>query len=177
MAAYRVKVLALDTSTRVGWAYFESSATAPLCGTFKLPKIDPADYAGRALPLFAWVQTMANLHKPDLIGFESPFIPFGNTTLGTTGHTVRLQIALATAVEMAARSKSIDCLEATTQQCKKALLGFGRMPKIWTKEQKDAWDWKKEMVKAAQARGWSCADDHQADAVGVALVAYEHFVA
>jgi hypothetical protein len=175
-------VLTFDTSTRVGWFVGTSPSEPPIrFATFKLPKTyDPDDYGKRAYPLFRQVHHLIEAYQPDVIGFESPFIPMkpkkkryattGGDKLGddftTTQHVLRLQIALATAIEIAVEQnndfsdrKRIRCVEVATSSAKLALAGSARLE-----------DKKLDMVRAAWARGWEVSDDHQADAGGVFLV-------
>ena len=122
-----------------------------------------------------WLEGMITKYQPELIAFESPFIPmgpakdkdvFGKATFVTTAQTLRLQITLAAVIETTATKHGIACREVTTQSAKKELVGFGRAPAGDKK-----WDWGREMVIAATNRGWKVADDHQADAAAVAHVA------
>lgn len=78
----------------------------------------------------------------------------------TTQQTLRLQISLAAEIETTAKEFKIECVEVATNSAKKALTGNGRAEK-------------RDMVVAATQRGWAVADDHQADAAAVALVAME----
>lgn len=176
------KVLGLDLSSRTGWALFRDKDSAPRLGTLRLPKpYNPEDYGARCWPLMEWVQGMVDGHAPDIVAYESPFIPMrptkaddeaGKANFTTTQHALRLQISLAATIETAvarenARRKEareptrVRCLEVATSSAKLALAGSARLA-----------DKKRDMVRAAWARGWETADDHQADAIGVALVVY-----
>lgn len=165
-----MRLLGLDLSTRVGWAVFAHASAVPKLGTFALPKTYiPEDYAGRTLPLRFWLREMIAIHKPDIVAFESPFIPMGRPSdkeggFTTTQHALRLQIALATEVETTAKECAVGQIrEVATSSAKRALAGTARLG-----------DRKKQaMVIAAVERGWPCADDHQADAGAVGLVVYE----
>ena len=162
--------LFLDTSTHTGWALFERRAAFRACGTFRLPRAGPEDYAGRTWPLFQWLDRQIDHLKPAIIGFESPFIPFGNAEIGTTGQTLRLQIALASTVEMVAKKHGVRCMEASTQSCKKAMIGTSRVPKEINRKD---WDWKAKMLEAVRRQGWTVTDHHQADACAVGAVIYD----
>lgn len=163
-----MRLLGLDLSTRVGWAVFAHAGAIPKLGTFVLPKtFIPEDYAGRTLPLRFWLREMIAVHRPDVIAFESPFIPMGQPTGGgftTTQHALRLQISLASEVETTAKECAVGQIrEVATSSAKVALAGTSRLG-----------DRKKQaMVIAAIERGWPCADDHQADAGAVGLVVYD----
>lgn len=161
------KLWALDLSTRAGHALFKrADDPAPKFGTFKLPKAGPDDIAGRTLPLRFFLREMIALYRPDVLAFESPLILMGSKNdlaMMTTAQTMRLQISLAGEVETTAKECAVPrVLEVATSSAKVALAGTARLGK----------DKKKAMLFAAIERGWAVADDHQADAGAVALVAY-----
>lgn len=173
-------VLGLDLSTRTGWAYFSSPDAKPICGTHRLPKVfNPDDYGTRTWDLMQWLDQFID-DRPgiSLIVLESPFIPMGpakdkdthspdqKPTFVTTAQTIRLQISLASTIETVAKSHDIRCMEVATASGKLMLTGLGRAPSGVKN-----WDWGREMVIAATRRGFPVADDHQADACAVALVA------
>lgn len=167
-------LLALDLSTRTGWAWFTGPDAVPVCGTERLPKaFDPEDYAARTWPLMQWLDRFIEDHPSiEIIAFESPFIPMGQQkdkdthspdakpTFVTTAQTLRLQISLASTIETVAKANDLRCFEVATQSAKLALTGRGRGVE------------KTEMIIAATRRGWRVADDHQADACAVALVVH-----
>jgi hypothetical protein len=175
-------LLGLDLSTRAGAAWWPSPAQKPKCWTWKLPKShDPADYAARTWPLMELIEDFIGIQAAarapvESIAFESPFIPMaplkpreGEDAFTTTMHTLRLQIALATTIETVAKKYKIRCVEVSTQTAKKRLVGFGRAP-----QGQPNFDWKKTMLMAATRAGYSIADDNQADAIAVSLVAFQH---
>ncbi len=175
-----MRVLGLDLSTRTGWAWFTSPDAKPVCATERLPKVlDPEDFGTRTFALLQWLDRFIADHDPvEVIAFESPFIPMGpqkdkdlhgpdaKPTFTTTAQTIRLQISLASTIETVAKCHDIRCLEVVTASAKKFLTGFGRAPRDVAN-----WDWGREMQMAATRRGFPVADDHQADACAVALVA------
>lgn len=160
--------LFLDLSTRVGWAAFKDAADpAPKFGTERLPKAyDPDDIAARTLPLRKWLRLMIDSIGPDVLGFESPLILMAGKdelAMMTTAQTLRLQVSLAAEVETTAKECGVQhILEIATSSAKVALAGTARLGK----------EKKRAMLVAAVNRGWNVADDHQADAGAVALVAY-----
>ncbi len=169
-------LLSIDISTHTGWAYWRDTSKPPVCGTERLPKVhDQEDYGTRTWALMQWLdQFIEDYGTPDAIALESPFIPMGmnngkSATFNTTAQTIRLQISLASTIELVAKSHMIRCLEVATQSAKVALIGFGHRPK-----DKPKWDWKKEMLIAATRAGYRVANDHEADAIAVGNVAAEH---
>lgn len=161
--------LGLDISTYTGWALFAGDDALPVCGTYRLPKCAPADYGTRGLALGRWLKTHVGLHLPNLIAFESPLVmmPGGQGKSFTTAHVIRLQIALATVIEVTARGLGVPCVEVATASAKKTMVGYGRKPKDAPAD----FDWGKIMMDAAKRRGWPVEDHHQADACAVVMCA------
>jgi Holliday junction resolvasome RuvABC endonuclease subunit len=166
------RVLGLDLSTHTGWCFFEAQSATPKFGTYRLPKTYlPEDYGTRCWALMQWLDVvMIPQYRPEIIALEAPFLPLGNEAkdpdpkkrFKTSAMALRLQISLAAIIETVAKKHKIRCLEIASSSAKVALAGSARL-----KEKK------LEMVQAAWARGWEVADDHQADAIGVALVVYD----
>jgi Holliday junction resolvasome RuvABC endonuclease subunit len=172
-------ILALDLSTSVGWAIFAQPDRKPMhVGTYKVAKGESQDdYGARTFDLETWLEMMIKRYMPDVIAFESPFIPMGRPAFPaggkfgqtldpddkpfvTTQHTLRLQISLANTIELTAARRGIRCLEVASVSAKKALTGSGRSPKD-------------HMIVAAKDRGWDVKNNHEADAGGVGLVAID----
>lgn len=152
-------LLALDCSTHVGWAYFSASGAAPRCGTWRAP---PAwaieDYGGRFKAFHDWLADMLTTMQPEGLAFESPLLPRGSMNMQTTEHTLRTLIGLVSVAELIAKLRDLRCFEVNVATAKKELAGSGRAEK-------------RDMLIAATNRGFPCADDHQADACAVGLVA------
>lgn len=155
-----MKLLALDTSTFVGWALFPADGAAPTCGTWRAPAAWSADdYGGRFKSFHDWLCDMLTTLEPDMLAFESPVLPRGSMNLQTTEHTLRMLIGMAAIAELVAKLRAVPCVEVNVATAKKALSGNGRAEKA-------------DMLAAATQRGFACKDHHQADACAVALVAY-----
>jgi Holliday junction resolvasome RuvABC endonuclease subunit len=113
-----------------------------------------------------WLEGMIAKWKPDLIVFESPWIPrtpkpnAKPSKIKTTPQVLRGQITWAAVIETTAAKHGIECREVESVSAKKVMTGRGRLE-----------DKKRDMVNAALARGFRVADDHQADACAVAMVA------
>lgn len=154
-------LLSLDCSTHVGWSLWLDRGIAPLCGTWKAPAAwAPEDYGTRFAAFHDWLCDMLTTHQPQTLAFESPVLPRGSAGLVTTEHTLRTLIGLVSVAELVAKLRGIRCVEVNVSTAKKALTGDGRADKG-------------AMRTAATNRGWDVADDHQADACAVALVAME----
>lgn len=154
-------LLALDCSTFVGFAFFSAPDARPKCGTWKAPKAWVIEDYGRRFAAFHdFLADTLTTMQPDALAFESPILPRGTMSMQTTEHTLRTLIGLVSIAELIARLREVRCLEVNVATAKKALTGNGRAEKS-------------DMVAAATNRGWAVADDHQADACAVALVAME----
>lgn len=155
-----MKVLSLDCSTSVGWAFFPAHGAPPRCGTWKAPgSWSPEDYGPRFLAFHDWLADMLTTFEPDVLAFESPVLPRGSMSLQTTEHTLRLLIGMAAIAELVAQLREVTCVEVNVATAKKALAGNGRADKG-------------DMLAAANARGFAVRDHHQADACAVGIVAY-----
>lgn len=74
---------------------------------------------------------------------------------------VRLLVGMASVVELVATRTGARCIEVPVPTAKKRLCGNGRATK-------------REMINAAVNLGHLVEDDHQADAIAVALATYDH---
>ena len=104
------------------------------------------------------------MHRPDVLAWEEPIRdipgrPFGGkTNMGTRKF---LQGLAAVADLAGVRGGVARRIEVPTATAKKKLAGHGHADKDM-------------MIAAAVRMGIIVADEHQADALAVALVAYEH---
>lgn len=155
------RVLALDCSTNVGWALFPSPHAAPQFGTWRAPRAHLADNLGRSfVALEEFVSDSVKRYRPDVIAFEAPLTLFyGNERAGP--EIVRLLIGMATVVELVATRSRLRCIEVPVPTAKKRLCGT-------------AYANKRDMINAVVKLGHLVEDDHQADAIAVALCAYDH---
>jgi Holliday junction resolvasome RuvABC endonuclease subunit len=156
------RVLAFDCSSTTGWACFASARAHPALGSFPLPS--GLDYGRRNIAMLAQVRRLIDRFHPDIVAFEAPiFLPRDKW------HTRRLLTGLVNMVELAAAERDLRCIEVDPGVVKAAMCGprkkVGRKFKSASKD---------EMVIAAVNMGWHVADDHQADACGVAVATYGH---
>jgi len=156
-----MRLLALDTSTHVGYAYFSAPDVKPVCGTWRAPKSwSPEDYGKRFKAFHDWLCDMVTTFDPEVLAFEGPFLPRGSSSFSSTEHTLRTLIGLASIAELIANLRSLRCFEVNVSTAKLALTGNGRAEK-------------KDMIVAATRRGWPVSNDHESDACAVAMVAYQ----
>lgn len=156
------RVLALDCASNVGWALFDGPHAAPRFGTWRAPGARLHDNLGRAfVALEEFVVGNVNLFHPDVIAFEAPLTLFYGGRERNGPEVVRLLIGMATVVELVATRAKLRCIEVPVPTAKKRLCGT-------------AWAKKADMVNAVVKLGHLVEDDHQADAIAVALCAYDH---
>lgn len=148
-----MRVLAFDASSTVGWAFFADARAVPVLGDFEVP--NSTDYGVRCLDMLNRTRILVEHHKPDVVAFEAPiFLPRDRW------HTRRLLTSLTVVIELVAAMRGLRCIEASPADVKRALAGARAS--------------KADMVVAATRMGWKVANDHQADACGVALAVYSH---
>jgi Holliday junction resolvasome RuvABC endonuclease subunit len=144
-------ILALDLSTRTGWAYGHASArlTRPAAfGTWELGTSRVALAAPWATLLDQLADT-CQVMRPSLIVMEAPLPPRSQTN----ARVARLLFGLCAVTELFAYRWSIECREQDAVTVRKGLIGKAR-------PEKD------EIVSWCQARGLADLTDHNAaDAV------------
>ena len=153
-----MKLLALDLSSRTGWACGEHHA-APRFGTLALPKTD--EDIGRFVAAFDdWLGSMLIVEAPDEVVFEAPLMLGGSRGI-TNITTTRKLMALASHTEFAAYKAGVRCMEVNVQKVKKFFAGTGAAKKP-------------DMVRAAKGYGFAVTDDNQADAFGAWCLRVHH---
>ena len=152
-------ILALDCSTHVGHAYFADVGAKPRLGTWKAPKSwSMEDYGKRFHAFHNWLTDMLTTFNPDVLAFEAPVMVRGPNA-NTTEHILRTLIGLVSVAELIADLRGIRCFEVNVATAKKELSGDGRAKKD-------------DMVIAATRLGYDVSNDHEADAIAVALVVF-----
>jgi Holliday junction resolvasome RuvABC endonuclease subunit len=153
-----VRLLALDLSTHVGWAFFAHRAAKPLLGTWHAPERANRDDFGPMFVAFErWLGHMLIEHRPHVLAFEAPILPRDLRR----AHAIRMSYGFACMTERTATVARLRCVECHPSTVKVALAGNGRAKKP-------------AMIAAAVRRDFAVATEHEADACGVALVAFEH---
>jgi crossover junction endodeoxyribonuclease RuvC len=156
-----VRLLALDTSTHVGWALFAHPHRVVDFDTWEMPDGNTADDMGtRWLAFDFWLSGMIRNHRPLTIAFEAPISPNMPFAKSNT-RTMRLLHGITVIAETVAARHGVRCIEVPNSTAKLRLVGDHRAKKP-------------AMIAAAMRLGHQVADDNQADAIGVALATYEH---
>ena len=162
LAARSVRLLALDTSTHVGFSLWDGLPPAPTkLGTWHAPSAIAGNYGRRFKAFHNWLCDMITVHEPEALAFESPLT--GGPHMNTTEDILRLLIGLASVAELVAELRGLRCFEVHGTKVKMALAGTGRIPS----KDKD-----RVMIAAAHEAGYLVGDSHQADSCGVALTVY-----
>jgi Holliday junction resolvasome RuvABC endonuclease subunit len=159
-----MRCLALDISSRVGWVAFHRPGALAGIGTWHVP--DSPRLGERFLWFERWLIGKCREHRPDVLAFEEPIRGLPWRKAGTDRYTTmpvqKLLQGLAAIAELVAAEIDCErCIEVPTSTAKKKLAGHGRADKTM-------------MIAAAIKMGIDVADEHQADALAVALCAYDH---
>lgn len=145
-------LIGLDIATASGLAVWDGKAPAPSLMTVQLPS-DPGEVAR---PMERLRRTLADLHAVEPIThlfFEATILP-GKTT----PQTVFKLCALAGMAEWFAHRIGAKCRQVEQQRWRKHFIGrgTGRSEEL-----------KRLAMEACRIRGWTPANDHEADAAGV----------
>jgi Holliday junction resolvasome RuvABC endonuclease subunit len=143
-------VLALDLSSRVGWAAGRVCEDRPRSGVWVLP--GPSDL-GRTYAAFEnELLDAITVHQPALLVLEAA-IPGGH--LQTNHNVAQQQIGLAAMAEAACYRREVRLVKTAASTMRKEVIGTGRFPSGQAK--KIIMGWLRE-------RGFSFVDDNSADA-------------
>ena len=157
-----MRLLALDLSTHVGWAFFAHRKATPLLGTWDAPpraKSARDHYGPMFVDFEKWLAHMLSDHRPHILAFEAPILP--RTRVFQKQRAIRMSYGFAASTEKVAHLERLRCVECHPSTVKVALAGNGKAKKP-------------AMIAAAVSRDFIVATEHEADACGVALVAFEH---
>lgn len=155
-------ILSLDASRYVGWSFFASPGAKPKCRTWVAPAgiWQSEEYAPYFLAFENWLIDMLAVLQPDILAFESPLILPRRDGRGSDEGNIRRLIGIVSVAELVAARRGLPCYEVHNQTAK-AFIG------VSSRKDKDG------MIVAMTERGFSVADQHQADACSVALVVFE----
>ena len=111
---------------------------------------------------------MISTMRPDILAFESPILLPRQKGRGTDEQQVRRLVSVVGEAEKIAYKRKIECYEIHNQTSKSFMGIPGRRPEGMTQGQ-----YKDLMVIEMARRGFSCGDNHQADAAAIALVVFD----
>ena len=135
--------LALDISTRTGWAYGDGSPGGTVFDTFPVPFKD--DFVKMGYEYSSWVIQILKKYNPELILVETPVFRFASTYQMVVLHHKLHETAF-----------SYKRIEISNSATKKHLTGNGNASKAM-------------MIDAVKKRGFNVSDDNQADAIALIL--------
>ena len=155
------RVLALDLATLTGWACGATEGTPVSHGVCAMPKT--GEDLGRYLAHFRdWLNLAIDEMEPGEIIFESPILR-GATTIAT----LRKLYSLAGVTELVARDRRILVTEAQIDTIRLHFIRTNRAPRD-IKDAKVRRMWlKAKTIAECKARGFSCTDDNEADAIAL----------
>lgn len=168
-----MRVLALDQSTRTGWAVGDERSDAKYhFGSFRMPKRDDP---GERLVIFRdGLAELIEKYHPDIAAYETPFFPVGGESRPASPEqkpkraafnpkVIRFLLQLeGVLIETTARH-SIPTEHFPSSSWRVTALGMGRLPAGAPE------DFKALMKKRARLLGYDVADDNEADAIGILI--------
>lgn len=133
-----MKYLALDLSTRTGWACGSEWETKG--GVWKLGQLKRDGIGHCASSLAASLETALRTEKPDEVIYEAP-LPSHSKGIAKDTMVARMQYGLCAVVEMIClECGNIPCVEASADEARKMVLGKAlRGPSEWIKEVVMCW--------------------------------------
>lgn len=165
-----MRILAIDQATRSGWSFGEERSTARYeFGSFRMPK---RDWKGERLVIFRdSLNDLIERFQPDLVGYERPLVTMlgSNKTIGDKQkpfnlETIQFLLNLeGVLIETTARH-SIQTEHYPSSSWRKTALGMGRLPPGAPQG-----EFKRMMIRRANALGYDVKDDNEADAIGILL--------
>ncbi len=142
-------ILALDIASKTGWAVVDENGKIIESGVEKFS----GNTRGEKLSSFcAWLYFTCKSFNPSCIVAEKPFF---------RGAGTRLLMPMVGLAEMSAHRSNAAFLEVANPTIKKYITGNAKAEK-------------QEVISAINALGYEPEDDNEADAIALALYAYQH---
>ncbi len=167
-------ILALDQSTRVGWAWTHPGSE-PIWGNKRLGR-DGATAGEVGAALWALLTGLLDHYEPSYLVYETPYIPRprrnrkgeekteGNVPLNA--QTMRKLLGIAFLIDTIAEQRGIECREVVSSAATFAMTGRGKYPNRQAK--------KRATMMACWARGWKATED-EADALAILMFSEARF--
>jgi Holliday junction resolvasome RuvABC endonuclease subunit len=144
-------VLALDLATKFGWA-FGSGGEHPRSGSVALPIYRPRD--ARFAAYSDWLADAITTFEPSRIVYEAPQVTNGGTLNATTMETARFLFGVCAITDLVAWRRDVPCFDVHLSSVRKHFCNSGHAKK-------------REVIRVCHLRGWSPADDNEADALAI----------
>lgn len=138
-------ILALDLSTRTGWA-LGRDYESPIHGVWVLPRM--SDLGACLSALAGQLEDAIQVFHPDLVIMEAPLPPQAQTAASTA----RLLLGLAGVTEMICQEQGVPCEEERADTVRKVVMGSARQDKA-------------AIIAWCRAQTWRPAEDNDADAL------------
>lgn len=159
-----MRLLALDISTKVGWAIDHPKGgpgdrPRPLTG---VEEIGSKLVVGRTLwRLSDWLYRMQEAYRPEAMAVEAPIFSNANNHLRErkvqmNPETVTILIGGSALVQVHCYTNEIPCYIGNVQSVRRHFLGHGRPP-----------DPKKAVMRRCDKLGWAYQDNNAADAAAL----------
>lgn len=143
-------VLALDLATKFGWA-FGSGGEHPRSGSVALPIYRPRD--ARFAAYSDWLADAITTFQPSRIVYEAP-LPAPGVPNATNQETARILLGMAAITDLIAWRRDVPCFDVNLSSVRAHFCNSGRAKKP-------------EVIRTCHLRGWSPADDNEADALAI----------
>lgn len=154
------RLLALDLSSNIGWAMF-TPGRPPRFGTLPLGKSAGEEGIAHIVRMSGqfgdWLDDLYAVDPWQAMAWEAPFLAPHDKV-----NKIKILIGLVgIAMRFAgSRHHPMPCLEVPPKEVKKRMTGRQDAEKV-------------DVIGACWSVGWKVGTDHEADACGVGLVAYE----
>ena len=125
-----MRLLALDLSTHVGWAFFAHRSAPPLLGTWDAPRRAKSardHYGSMFVDFEKWLAQMLSDHRPHVVAFEAPILP--RTRVFQKQRAIRMSYGFAASAEKVAHLERLRCVECHPSMVKVALASHGKASK------------------------------------------------
>lgn len=148
------RVLSIDPSSFVGWAFGTPGAT-PVWGSRKFD----GKSTGAVCGLFRhWINQRCYELRPTVICLEAPYVPHARSKIPMNPMTLRRLLGMVATIEAVAWELRIPCREATTLEIARFFIGTQRLKR----------DEKKlRTIEMCQRYGWDVSNDNEADALAL----------
>ena len=152
-------ILALDPSSKMGWARWRPGMDAPVSGC-KL--LDAKRLGTRAHEAREWLRITIISNDIDLVVRETRLVSMGQTNAFADPWLYYLQIM----IEEVAHALGVPVEDAPVQSWRKVFLGAAVAPKHIVKDRRRNW-WKRQAIARCGELGWPVKTDDEAEACGI----------
>lgn len=147
-----MRAIALDLSSKTGWAAYDGKSPAPVLGTKQI--VGWQYDAGSMLELYRkWLSDFVKIHQPEIVFIEGWFI-----APHLDGLTIGKQVALVSFTQWAMKAAGIPCHIFTVAQWRKGYFGSAAGKADY---------FKRKACYYCEQLGWAYPDHNAAEAAGI----------